>query len=388
MNQAVYRPGGRPDLEPLLRNGRSPLAIVTTVLLGLGALVVAVILFLVGGPTGFVISTLLAAVSFPLLVLLCFWLDRYEPEPGRYRLAALGWGAVVAVILSLVTEQIALTVGGAGDFVNTAIEAPLIEETSKGLFLVAIVVLRRWQVHGVLDGLVYAGLVGIGFAFVEDILYYSGSLAEGGPSELGILFLLRGVMSPFAHPLFTSATGIGIGLAVTARRPGVRVLAPILGFLIAVTLHGLWNGSTFWGARGYLTTYAAVMLPLVIVVLAFAIWARSREGRMLGTALHQVASYGWMPPEAIPWVARVSDRVSARKYAKAHGGSLAARVLRAYQQTMIEVAFLHARALQGTAPRDLHARLGILLYRAAALQPYLLLPPPIRPPALTPPPPR
>ena len=55
-------------------------------------------MLLTGGPATAILTTLLAAVSFPLLIAVCFWLDRYEPEPGRYRLAALGWGAVVAVI--------------------------------------------------------------------------------------------------------------------------------------------------------------------------------------------------------------------------------------------------------------------------------------------------
>ena len=62
-------------------------------------------------------------------------------------------------------------------------------------------------------------------------------------------------MGPFAHPLFTSALGIGIGIAVTTRRPVVRVLAhPRLP--AAVVMHGIWNGSTFWGGDGFFFAYA------------------------------------------------------------------------------------------------------------------------------------
>ena len=64
-------------------------------------------------------------------------------------------------------------------------------------------IFRREQVHGLLDGIIYGALVGIGFAFVEDIVYYLGSLN----SELASVFLVRGIIGPFAHPLFTSATG-------------------------------------------------------------------------------------------------------------------------------------------------------------------------------------
>jgi RsiW-degrading membrane proteinase PrsW (M82 family) len=370
--------GLAPQVPPqLLRRRRSPLGWVSMIVLGLGALAVAVVVFLIGGPVGSVVTTMLAAVSFPLLILVFFWLDRYEPEPGRYRLAALAWGGVVAVVLSFVGEQLFFAIPGANDFLDTAVIAPVIEEFSKGLFLVAIVVLRRSQVHGLLDGIVYAGLVAIGFAFVEDIVYYLGSLTSGGPEDLTVTFILRGVMSPFAHPLFTSATGVGIGVAVNTRRPAVRVFAPILGYLLAVMLHGLWNGSTFYGSRGYFTTYAGIMLPLLVVVLAVAIWARYREGKMLRAALEEVVAMGWIRPDEVRWVARLSDRMSSRGYAKIHGGKPAQRVLRAYQQTLTEIAFLHARAVAGTAPRDLNLRMDVLLRQAAELRPYVILPPPV-----------
>jgi RsiW-degrading membrane proteinase PrsW (M82 family) len=38
---------------------------------------------------------------------------------------------------------------------------------------------RRFAFDGVLDGLVYAGMVGLGFAFTENILYYSRAALEG-----------------------------------------------------------------------------------------------------------------------------------------------------------------------------------------------------------------
>jgi protease PrsW len=360
---------GPPDA--LLRRPRSALTWVTMIVLGVGGLAIGILIFLVGGPTGALITTLLAAASFPLLILICFWLDRYEPEPARYQLAALGWGAVVAVGLSFLAEGLLFGAPGTNEFVDTAVAAPFIEEFGKGLFLVAVVIFRRSQMHGLLDGIIYGALVGIGFAFVEDILYYLQSLQAG---QLGITFFLRGVMGPFAHPLFTAATGLGIGIALATRRPTLRILAPILGFLAAVLLHAIWNGSTFWGGEGFLIAYGAIILPLLVVVLAVAIWARSREGQMLTTALQQVAQMGWIRPEEIRWIARLSDRMSARAYAKRIGGKPAADAVRAYQQTMTEVAFLHHRAMNGTAPADLNQRMNGLLQRAAWLRPYVVFP--------------
>jgi len=332
-----------------------------------------------GGPVAAVVTTLLAAISFPLLIWVCFWLDRYEPEPGRYRLAALGWGGVVAVGISLVAEQLLFGISGVPERIDLAVTAPIVEETGKGLFLVAIMLLRRHQLNGVLDGIIYAALVGIGFAFVEDIVYYLSSLADG---SLVTVFFLRGIVGPFAHPLFTSAIGIGFGIAVMTSRPAVRIVAPIAGFVVAVLLHGTWNFATTWGEQFFLA-YGVIMLPLLVVIVGVAIWARSREGKMLNTALAQVATRGWVRPEEIRWVARLGDRISARAYAKRRGGRPAAATLRAYQQTLIEIAFLHHRAVLGTAPPDLNSRMTALLQRSAALRAYAIIPPPPRP-ALTP----
>jgi protease PrsW len=136
-----------------------------------------------------------------------------------------------------------------------------------------------------------------------------------------------------------------------------------------------------WGGRGFLIAYGVVMLPLLGIVLGLAIWARYREGRLLSTALTQVAEFGWIRPDEIRWVARLSDRVSARSYAKRVGGRQAARALGAYQQTLIEIAFLHARAVRGTPPKNINQRMDILLRRAAQLRPYVILPqPPVRRP--------
>ncbi len=370
-------PYGAPAVPPvpreLLHRRRSPLTWVTMIVLGLGALVIGILIFLTGGPVATLITTLLAAISFPLVILVLFWLDRYEPEPARYRLAAIGWGGVAAVVLSLIAEQLLFALPGTNTFIETAVIAPIVEEAGKGLFLVVVVIFRRAQIHGLLDGLIYGALVGVGFAFVEDILYYLSSLESGA---LGITFFLRGIMGPFAHPLFTSAFGIGVGIAVTTRQPALRVLAPILGYLAAVIMHGIWNGSAFWGGDGFFFTYAVIMLPLLAVVLAVAIWARSREGKMLATALEQTAAMGWIRPEEIRWVARLSDRMSARAYAKRIGGKQAAEALHEYQQTMIEIAFLHNRAVHQNPPKDINERMNALLQHAAALRPYVIMPPP------------
>ena len=47
------------------------------------------------------------------------------------------------------------------------------------------------------------------------------------------VLILRGVLSPFAHPLFTSMTGIGCGLAATRRSVAARVVLVLAGVFVA-----------------------------------------------------------------------------------------------------------------------------------------------------------
>ena len=367
----------------------SALMVVTSIGLGLGSLAVAVLLVLSGGPLPAAISTLAAAVSVPLLILVTMWLDRYEPEPRRYLLAALGWGGVGATALAFVIES-AAGAAGASDGVSAAIVAPFTEEFTKGLFLVFIMIWRRREVDGILDGIVYAAFVAIGFAFVENILYYQSSLDESGLGGLTVTFVLRGVFGPFAHPLFTSATGIGLGVAITTRRPALRIIAPVLGYLTAVLLHGVWNGSAVVGGfGGYVTTYFVGMLPVLGVVIGIGIWARRREGKMLTSALQQCAGMGWLAVDEIRWVASLSNRASARRWIQTHFGKPAAKIAGDYQQTLTEMAFLHNRVMRGVAPATVADAMNTILYRAMVLRPQVHWPPapyfPGMPPRMSPP---
>jgi len=121
--------------------------------------------------------------------------------------------------------------------------APWVEEACKATVIFAIAWWRRHDFNGVIAGVVYAGLAGIGFAFTENIVYYGQifqhvhDLGNDNGAAMGAvqsLFLWRGVAAPFIHPMFTMMTGIGIGLAVRYRNVGVRVLAPVVGYCTAV----------------------------------------------------------------------------------------------------------------------------------------------------------
>jgi RsiW-degrading membrane proteinase PrsW (M82 family) len=298
---------------------------------------------------------------------------------------AFAWGAVAATAIASVLEAADRITMNTSLTWSAVVVAPVVEEAGKGLFIFLLLWFRRREIDGVLDGIVYAGLVGVGFAFTENILYLAAAYMGGhhfGPGGLGAatgLFVVRGIFSPFAHPLFTSATGIGVGYAVVTRKRFWRVAAPVLGYLVAVCAHGLWNASVFLGGgQTFVLTYLCAMVPAFLLFLGFAVWARRREGRMLTRALTDCANRGFLPPEEVPWLVRLPGRRVARSFARRQGGPVAARVMAEYQQQAVELGFLHDRYLRGTAPDDFAERGSAMVGRLAALRPYVLFPRPAR----------
>jgi hypothetical protein len=255
------------------------------------------------------------------------------------------------------------------------------EEALKGLFVLLLVVARRRVVDGVLDGIIYGGLVGVGFAFTENILYLASAYIGGngiGPGGIGAVtgtFVVRGIFSPFAHPFFTALFGMGVGYAVVTRSRFWRVAAPLLGYAAAVTAHAFWNGAAYFGGgRYFVAAYVSLMLPAFLLVAGFAVWARYREGQMLARSLTDAAQRGFIAPYEVPWLVRIPGRRAARSHALRVGGEPALRAMRDYQQQAIELGFLHARFLRGTAPSDVVPRGQAMVDRLATLRPYVVFP--------------
>lgn len=348
----------------------------------LGAGVMALVLLSAGAPGAIAIGVLLAALPVGPLIACFLWLDRYEPEPRGLLLAGLGWGALVATSAALVLQVVDAEVFGRPETVSAALVAPLTEEAAKGLFIVLLLWLRRHEIDGVLDGVVYAGMVGIGFAFTENILYYSAAFigdgtGPGGLEEATATFIVRGIFSPFAHPFFTVFVGIGVGLAAYSRSPLTRVGAPLLGYAVAVAAHAAWNGSAFYGGgMAFLATYVFLMVPAFVVVVGFALWIRRSEGRMLTRALADCVQHGYVLPHEVPWLVRLPARRAARRHARAVGGSDAVAAVAEFQATATELGFLHDRYLRGQAPAGFAERGRLLVERLAALRARVPLPGP------------
>lgn len=305
------------------------------------------------GLFGLVTGIVLAAIPVLPVVVVYLWLDRYEAEPTSLLVFAFGWGAAVATFGALVINTASTEVirSAGGDPMSASfLIAPFVEEGFKGMAVLLVLLLRRREFDGIIDGLVYAGMAGIGFAFIENVLYLGRTLAEVGAGGAIVVFVIRCIVSPFAHPLFTSAIGVGLGVAARTRNPVVRVIAPIGGYLVAVSLHGAWNLSASTGLGGFVAVYALVQLPIFIGFALLAVLARRREGRLISRHLAVYASTGWLATAEVAMLASLSARRDARGWARRVGGHSARRSMRDFQEMASELAFLRERMIRGTAP--------------------------------------
>ena len=359
-----WSPVRNPTRRPMLR---------TALTIGISASVFLVCLLILLGILGerlssqtIVTSALMAIIPLFIIVPTFLWLDRYEAEPVRYQLFSFLWGALVAVVGAFFLNTFGLKLLVEASWTDplqtgAVYLAPVTEETLKGLGILLIYLLRRREFDGIVDGIVYAGLIGAGFAFSENILYLGQAYNEYGNEGLTSTFLVRGLMGPFGHPLFTSLTGIGIGIAVSARRPLVRVLAVLVGWVCAMILHGLWNLSALAGMDGFFEAYVTYQVPLFLAFVAFLFWLRRREGRLIGRYLSPYADAGWLTHAEVTMLSHLRLRRSARAWARRNGGRAAKRSMDAFQDSASDLALLRSRLVQGTAEDGASEREMVLL---------------------------
>ena len=241
-------------------------------------------------------------------------LDRYDPEPWWCLAMAFLWGAVVATgfagFINTMVHLVVTAVAGepAGHFVSAVISAPLCEEFFKGLAVFGTFYFLRREFDGVVDGIIYATFCALGFAAVENISYYARAEVYGH-GALEMTFFVRGVLAPWGHPLYTSMTGIGFGIARESSRTYVRVLAPIGGYFFGVTLHAIWNfvptvlGDAFWFL---IPLWLMFVVAFVVIVVALVI----RKGKTIRENLRDEVLIGNMSQEELELICSPVGRLT------------------------------------------------------------------------------
>jgi protease PrsW len=337
---------------------KSALRIVVAIVAALVALLLALIVLLIigieTGPVALLIGLVSATIPVPLYLMLVLWIDRYESEPLWMLATAFFWGALVAVLIALIFNTasglgVALVTESmeAGQAFAAVISAPIVEECAKG-FILFILFFKKDEFDGVVDGVVYAAMAGLGFAMTENIQYYGRAMVESGSGGLTAVFILRGTVSPFAHPLFTSMTGIGLGLARQSSNTLVKLLLPPLGLLMAICMHAIWNGSAvLFGGLGFLLTYLVIMVPAFVIILTVIIVALRREGRVVREFLHPDLQGGRLTESEYQQLCSIRGRMGASFNALSRGGFGSWRASRQANQLASELAFHRSRVSRG-----------------------------------------
>lgn len=339
-----------PALPMPVRKGRT----VSIWLFGvLGFVLIALIAYFVWalGAAASALGLALALIPLTIVFLGVRLIDRWEPEPRRIVVFAIAWGAIAAVGLTLLTDVgLTLLLGARGDEIVAVIQAPIVEELFKGLGVFLIFLMARRTFDGPVDGIVYGALVGAGFAFVENIQYFGISLLEGGEGQLAATFVLRGLLSPFAHAMFTALTGFAMGLAARRTASAGSVLgAGTLGLFGAILLHGFWNGSATYA--NFFLLYITLQVPLFIGFVFGIVALRREEARVTRERLGEYAAAGWFTPEEVTMLATPAGRKVGLRWAATLREDRRP-IMREFIRDATALAAVRQRAITG---RDVHA---------------------------------
>ena len=320
------------------------------------------VLLLIGietGPVGLLVGLIAATIPVPLYVVLVLWIDRYEAEPLWMLVTAFLWGSLVAVFIALLLNTASgLTVEAlthnaeAAETFAAVVSAPIVEESAKALILVIFFFWKSEEFDGVIDGLVYAAMVGLGFATTENIQYYGKAVMEGG-AGLTPVFIVRGMFAPFSHPLFTGLTGIGLGLARQSQHLAIRLVTPVVGLLAAIFMHSIWNGSAaIFGGLVFLLTYIVIMVPAFLLMLLVIFLGLRREGQVVRDHLAAELHSGLLTQNEYEQFCSVRGRLGASVSALSRGGLAHWRTSRQLNQVASELAFHRSRIARGLATKD------------------------------------
>jgi protease PrsW len=340
----------------------SAIRLVLAIVAGLIALFLGLlVLLLIGietGPVALLLGLLTATIPVPLYVALVLWIDRYEAEPLWMLATAFFWGALIATFFAFLLNTgtggaVSLLAGKqAGEAFSAVISAPIVEETGKALILFIFFFWKKDEFDGVIDGIVYASMAALGFAMSENILYY-GRAALGGGGALTLTLVIRGFFAPFSHPLFTSLTGIGLGLARQSTNTAVKILTPIVGLLMAIFMHSIWNGSAVFGGGGvFVLTYIVVMVPAFLIMLIVIAFALRREGQVVRQFLVIDLERGFLTPEEYKQLGSILGRMGSSFNAFSASGVRGWRARRRFNQLASELAFHRSRVSRGVYPAE------------------------------------
>ena len=200
---------------------------------------------MMNGLLGLLIIVIVAFVPAILYVLWIRNTEKYDREP----LYAVQWvflyGATVALFLAVILETVTIAIidvaaGGlsiiAYNLILAVVLAPIIEEFTKATGMMTVT-RRLFEPE---NGLIYGAAVGLGFAAVENVLYYITAL-DAGTDIFITTAVARTLTSTLLHASASALVGFGFSRQQCFRRFYGTFRSWVPYYFAAVALHAAFN---------------------------------------------------------------------------------------------------------------------------------------------------
>lgn len=209
---------------------------------------------------------LLAVAPAMIIIIYIYLKDKFEKEPWKLLAKNFFLGATISVIVTFI---LSFTVGDLVDkisnervlstFFEAFLGVALIEEFSKYI-IVRQFAQKRAEFNEPFDGIVYAVMVSMGFATLENVLYVFSYGYQTG--------IIRAFTAVPAHATFAILMGYFMGKAKFSEN---RTLLNLTGLLIATLFHGAYDFFLFLHWIPGIATGAFVSLIIGLVLSRKAI---------------------------------------------------------------------------------------------------------------------
>lgn len=349
---------GRVRPEEVINPKRAPLAWILVLGVVLITVLIAIGWLLVNWQLSAVVMALPALVPLAIVLVAVHLLDRWEPEPLILRILCFAYGAGASILATLTVGNFLLKVSESAERNATGLAAwsillqgPVIEEVAKSLGVAVLLIIAWRQVNGPLDGFVFAAIIGAGFAFTENIVYFASSGSTG--LEFVWLLVVRGILSPFAHVLFSGVVGLALGWAAQRRKPLDFALAGIAGLVMAVGLHSFWNGASVYllpvigvdpaNPFAWVISYAVFQVPLFIAFAWLLLTLQQRDRLIIYRRLDEYRRAGWLTSAEVEMITTWRMRQQAIRWA-AEQSPQQGKVMRSFVENATRLAFAREHA--------------------------------------------
>lgn len=242
-----------------------------------------------------IFSVFAAIIPMSIYLVLIWKFDRYDREPFKLVLINYFWGAFGAIVLAVIGSFILTAI--ASFFIKDDIQlsrfgaivvAPIIEEITKGLFL--LITLSSKKFDNITDGIVYGGAIGLGFGMTENFLYFV-SYGESIPNWIALV-IVRSLFSGVMHCVSTATLGSFLGLA-KFKSMGKKIFYAFTGLIIAMLIHSIWNSSLSYDNTAPIG-FIFMILSIIIFISTYAVSIKG-ERKIIFNELKEESENGIIP---------------------------------------------------------------------------------------------